>query len=224
MTLKERIRAGAAFHIGALSIDMTPGQMAAHCAGKDWDLAFVDLQHAPYTEPQVVDFCVSAAAQNLPILFRVEHPHAAWQLSRILDFGAAGVLVPMCDDPARVSEAVQSFYYPPLGGRSCGLRHAYGWQGKRSPRAYADWWNENGILAIQIESVRAVQNVRSLVQPGVDLLLFGACDLGFSIGATKDLYLSSVAECQQHVVEQTRDLDIRVGVADLPFGRFESTL
>jgi len=222
MTCKERIRSGAPFHIGALSVDLTPEQIAEKAAEQDWDLAFVDLQHNPYTEPQLVDFCRSAAALDIPVMLRADHPCAAWRISRLLDFGAAAVLLPMVEDPARAAEAVSNFYYPPLGDRSCGLRFAYGWRGERTPRAYADWWNENGILALQIETVQGVLNVRRLVQPGVDLLLFGAVDLGFSLAANPDCPFASVAECRRHVVEQTRDLDVRVGVGDMPLGRFEA--
>jgi len=219
-TLKERIGAGDAFHIGSLSLDLSADQIAERCTGQNWDLAFVDLQHAPFTEPRVVEFCRMSADHGISIMFRVQHPGAAAQLSRILDFGAAGVLVPMSEDPVLVAEAVRSFYYPPIGRRSCGLRFAHGWHGKQTPRGYANWWNANGILALQIETVEAVLNVRELAQPGVDLLLFGACDLGFSLEATPDCPFASVEQCQRHVVEQTRDLAVRVGVADMPFGRF----
>jgi len=222
MTLKERIRSGAPFHIGMLPVDTTPEEVAARTTGKGWDLAFVDLQHTPYTEPQLAQLCRSAAAVGVPIMVRIHHACATWQIGRCLDFGAAGVVVPMCEDPARVADAVQHFYYPPQGSRSAGLRLAWGWDGSRTPAAYATWWNANGVLALQIETVRAVLDVRSLVRPGVDLLLFGACDLGFSLAATPDCPFASVAECQRHVVEETRGLDVRVGVADAPFGRFEA--
>lgn len=224
MTLKERIRSGEPFHIGMLAVDFSPAQIAEKASGQDWDVAFVDLQHAPYTEPQLAAFCRSAAALDVRVLARVPHPAAAWQLSRCLDFGAAGALVPMVEEPGQVAAAVESFYYPPLGRRSCGLRFAHGWAGaQKTPREYADWWNENGVLAIQIESVTAVVGVRDLVLPGVDLLLFGACDLGFSIQASPDCPFASVQDCQRHVVEQTRDLEVRIGVADMPFGRFDRT-
>jgi len=220
MTLKERIHSGAPFRIGALAVDLLPDQMQAATVGKGWDLAFVDLQHAPYSEPQLVEFCRRATALGVPLMLRTPHPYAAGQISRLLDFGAAGVLVPMVEEPAVVEAVVASFYYPPVGKRSCGLRFAYGRAGNQTPRAYADWWNANGILALQIETVQGVRDVRRLVQPGVDLLLFGAVDLGFSLQANPDCPFKSVAECQQHVVEQTRGLDVRVGVADLPFGQF----
>ncbi|MBM4081090.1 MAG: hypothetical protein FJ278_15410 [Planctomycetes bacterium] len=220
MNLKERIRSGAPFHIGALAVDLPLDQMEKKCVGKGWDLAFVDLQHSPYTEPQLAEFCKRATALEVPLMLRAHHPSAAWQISRLLDFGAAGVLVPMVETPETVAEAVAAFYYPPLGKRSCGLRFAYGWSANQTPRAYADWWNANGILAVQIETVQAVLDVRRLVQPGVDLLLFGAVDLGFSLQASPGCPFKSVEECRQHVVNETRGLGVRVGLGDGPFGRF----
>jgi len=222
MTLKERIRSGAAFHMEYVSLDLTASELAERAAGQDWDLVLVDLQHMPYTEPQLAEFCRIAAEHDLPVMVRIHHPDAPWIISRCLDFGAAGALVPMTEEPSRVTDAIQSFYYPPAGNRSCGLRYAYGYRAGMDPRQYADWWNETGILALQIETVKAVRNVRDLVQSGVDLLLFGGCDLGFSIGATPDSPFTSVEQCQAHVVARTHDLDVRVGVADVPFGRFEA--
>lgn len=220
MTLKERIHSGAPFHIGAVPLDLCFEEMETRTTAEGWDLTFVDLQHSPYGEPQLVEFCHQATELGLPVMLRIPHPRAVWQINRLLDFGAAGILVPMVEEPDTVVEAVASFYYPPVGRRSCGLRFAYGWSADQTPRAYADWWNANGILALQIETVQAVLNVRRLVQPGVDLLLFGAVDLSFSLQANRDCPFATVEDCRRHVVNETRDLDVRVGVADVPHGRF----
>ena len=220
MRLKERIRSGAPLHIGFLPLALSGEGIRAKAEGQDWDLAFVDLQHAPYTEPQLVEFLRDAAVAGVPIMLRIPHPSATWQVSRLLDFGAAAVLVPMVETAETVEGAMSNFYYPPLGNRSCGLGLAYGYDSTMSPRGYADWWNDNGVLAIQIETIEAVLNIRNLVRRDVDLILFGGTDLSFSVGATPRCPFASVEECRQHAVDETRDLGERVGVADLPFGKF----
>ncbi len=224
MNWKEQIHSGAAFHIGFASPDVTMEELAAKANGQNWDILLVDIQHNPYTEPQLVALCKAARTMDLPVMFRIPHPAAAWQTGRFLDFGAAGILVPMTEDPLQVSDAIRNFYYPPIGGRSCGLGNAYGWAGAggKDPCAYARWWNANGILALQLETVQAVQRIRELVQPGVDLLLFGARDMSFSIEAYPDCPFASLADCQRHVVEQVRGMDVRVGVSNAPYGRFEA--
>jgi 2-keto-3-deoxy-L-rhamnonate aldolase RhmA len=224
MNLKEQIRSGAAFHIGLASPAVTVDELAAGVDGQNWDILLVDIQHNPYTEPQLVALCKSARALDLPVMFRIPHPDATWQIGRFLDFGAAGILVPMIEDPMQVSDAIRNFYYPPIGGRSCGLSNAYGWAGigGNDPCAYIDWWNKNGILALQLETVQAIQKIRKLVQPEVDLLLFGRRDMSFSIEAYSDCPFTSLADCQRYVLEQTQGMDVRVGVSNAPYGRFES--
>ncbi len=223
MNLKEKIHSDAAFHIGFTSPDITKEELAVKAEGQNWDILMVDIQHNPYTEPQLVALCKSAKTIGLPVMFRIPHPAAAWQIGRFLDFGAAGILVPMTEDPVQVSDAIRNFYYPPMGGRSCGLSNAYGWTGAggKDPDAYAHWWNTNGILALQLETVQAVQRIRELVKPGIDLLLFGGRDMSFSIKAFSDCPFASLADCQKHVVEQIRGMDVRVGISSAPFGRFK---
>ena len=114
-----------------------------------------------------------------------------------------------------------TFYYPPVGERSAGLRYTYGWGDFQDPRAYADWWNDHGILALQIETVAGVTAARELALPGVDLLLFGGTDLGFSLAAHPECPWHTVAEAEAHVAAVTADTGVRVGLGELPFGRFE---
>lgn len=220
LSIKERLHSGASFKIGCASVGMSEAQLQQHLSDNPCDLLFVDLQHAPYTEPQLVTFCHAAAQAGAPALLRLRHPQLVCQASALLDFGAAGVLVPMTERPETVADALASFYYPPVGGRSVGLQHALGWDAFSDPRAYADWWNEHGVLALQIETVAGVERVRGLALPGVDLLLFGATDLGFSLAASPGCPWRTVEECQQHVLAQTCDLKVRVGVGEAPFGRF----
>jgi 2-keto-3-deoxy-L-rhamnonate aldolase RhmA len=138
-----------------------------------------------------------------------------------LDFGAAGILIPMTEEEETVERAVNAFYYPPIGERSWFPQFAWKHSCISGIRQYADWWSENGILAIQIETVRGVQNVRNLVKTGVDLVLFGAVDLMFSLEANRDSGFATIADCQRYVMEQVADLPVRVAIGDMPFGQFE---
>ena len=219
MTLKQRIHADAPLYIGIASVGMSEEQLT-ECLADQPDTVFVDLQHEPYTEPQFAAFCATCERLGIPALARARHPELHAMLGSYLDFGAGGVLVPMVEDPQVVERSIQSFYYPPVGNRSCGLAHVWQRKNHPDPREYADWWNGNGILAIQIETVKAVHTIRELAQPGVDLILFGGTDLQFSLDANPNCGFASVAECRQYVLEQVADLPVRVGMSDLPFGKF----
>jgi len=85
--------------------------------------------------------------------------------------------------------------------------------------AYAEWWNNNGILSLQLESVDAIINARKLAKPGVDMLMFGANDLGFSLETYPNPPFKTVEECFQHVVEQMEGTQVKVGVGYTAGGR-----
>ena len=93
-----------------------------------------------------------------------------------------------------------------VGGPSSG----YGFKPDMDRLEYAEWWNNNGILCIQLESVNAVTNARHLGKPGIDMFVFGANDLNFSLELYPDHPFKTVEDCIQHVVEQMEGTHVKV--------------
>lgn len=220
-TLKQRIHDGDPLHIGWASLAMSQAHIADRRGDETWDLVFVDAQHAAFSEADLVAFCQRANALGVPALLRIRHPRLAFLAGNYADLGPLGILVPLVETPATVSDALEGFYYPPLGRRSWGPAYGYGRADIQDREAYAAWWNEHGILALQIETVEAVSNVRALVQPGVDVLLFGSNDLSFSLAACPEGPFDSIEACWQYVVGETAGAGVRVAVGMLPYGRFD---
>ena len=216
--LKQRIHDGQTIHVAAGSTDTSAEQLRAKLDTDAYDMIFVDLQHPPVDEVALAAFCRTAADLDVPALVRIRHPREAYLIGHYLDLGALGVVVPQVEDEATVDEAVEAFYYPPLGTRSWGPARAYRWDDFKD-MPYADWWNSTGILVLQIESVPGVRNVRKLVKPGVDILAFGENDLTLSFRSHPDSPWGSFEECRGYVVEQTEDLDVKVGESNMPLGR-----
>ena len=119
-----------------------------------------------------------------------------------------------------MDEAIAFFYYPQIGRRSSGgvaRRNLKAFGEPTIPAsidrlAYADWWNGNGFLTIQLESVEAILNARKLAKPGIDVLAFGPNDLRFSMESLPHSPFKTVDECIRHVVEQMRDSTVQVGM------------
>ena len=110
-----------------------------------------------------------------------------------------------------VDEAVNFFYYLQQGMRSWGGAARRMAEEKGGDRlGYAEWWNNYGVLLMQLESVPAVTNARKLAKPGVDALTFGPNDLLYSIEAHPHHPFKSIDDCVQHVVNQLRDEDAQV--------------
>ena len=83
-------------------------------AGVDWVL--LDLEHGAGGEDQVREVVPAAGSYGVPTVVRVESA-ARIRIGRVLDHGAAGIMLPRLDAVDEVAEAVRHLRYPPAGDR-----------------------------------------------------------------------------------------------------------
>lgn len=213
-TFKQRVRAGEV--VVALRVLLTIGraELEEALAKGAYDFLYIDGQHTPFSDDQLISFCTMAEALDLPVQFRIPHTRHAYLIGRYLDMGPTSIMVPEVETVATVEDAVGYAYYPPFGQRSWGgaaRRQAPGGQSDR--RAYADWWNETVVLTLQVESVNAINNVHRLIRPGVDAIAFGPNDLEFSLEMYPDYPLRTVDECMRNVAAQVQGSGVRLSMA-----------
>jgi len=147
-------------------------------AGFDW-LA-IDLEHSPISIDQcqelirVIDLC------NVPSFVRVG-ANDPLLIKQAMDSGAHGVIVPMVNTKEDAQKAVAAVKYPPEGSRGVGLSRAqeYGVAFDK----YKQWNKEESIVVVQIEHVKAVENLEEILSvEGVDAFIVGPYDLSGSLG------------------------------------------
>jgi 4-hydroxy-2-oxoheptanedioate aldolase len=152
-------------------------------AGVDWVL--LDLEHGAGGEEQVRDVVPAAGAYGVPTVVRVESA-ARIRLGRVLDLGAAGVMLPRMDTAAEVAEAVRHLRYPPAGDRGVATYNR-ACRFALDPGALARAGDEL-LGVVQIESASAVEQVDQIAAiDGVDVLFVGPQDLSFNLGVPFDL-------------------------------------
>src|SRR5919108_1782541 len=83
-------------------------------AGVDWIL--LDLEHGGGGEEQIRDVVPAAGSYGVPTVVRVESA-ARIRMGRVLDSGAAGIMLPRLNTVDEVAEAVRHLRYPPAGDR-----------------------------------------------------------------------------------------------------------
>jgi len=151
-------------------------------AGVDWVL--LDLEHGAGGEEQVREVVPAAGAYGVPTVVRVESA-ARIRLGRVLDLGAAGVMLPRMNSVAEVREALRHLRYPPDGDRGVATYNRacrFGLDPAALDRA------DGEILGVvQIESARAVEQVEQIAAlDGVDVLFVGPRDLSHDLGVPGD--------------------------------------
>lgn len=147
-------------------------------AGFDW--LTVDLEHSVITIREagelirVIDLCGVVPLVRLSVNDSV-------QIKRVMDAGAHGIIVPMVNSAEEAIKAVEAVHYPPQGKRGVGLARAQGYGG--SFEKYKEWLSQESIVIVQVEHIRAVENLDAILSvEGVDGFFVGPYDLSASLG------------------------------------------
>ncbi len=145
--------------------------------GFDW--LFVDAEHGPLELSDVLAI-LQAVGDKVPCIVRV--PEAAEvPIKKVLDFGAAGVIVPLVNSAQQAQDVVRYAKYAPLGTRGVGLARAHGYGLKFND--YIESANDQTVVIVQAEHSLAVDDIESIVAvPGIDAVLIGPYDLSASLG------------------------------------------
>jgi len=144
----------------------------------------VDLEHTLLDLGTAQTMISLARASGLVSLVRVPD-HAPSTIQRVLDAGAAGVLVPHVDTAEQAEAVARACRFPPHGTRGAGSTgHAGRWG--RLPRAeYVRYGNEQVLCIPQLESGQAIREAgRIAAVPGVDAVFLGASDLAMDVGTS----------------------------------------
>jgi 4-hydroxy-2-oxoheptanedioate aldolase len=99
-------------------------------------------------------------------------------IGQLLDQGMLGIIVPMVHTVEDAQAAASASRLPPIGLRS------WGWgMARLHGDDYPQWIDEQLFLAIQIESIQAVENAEAIMAtPGIDGCWLGPADLALSMG------------------------------------------
>ena len=209
-TLKERIRRGDIVIGVNVAMTSTKAQLEDILGKDDYSFIAVDSQHSPFAEHQLVELCATAAEVGIPVQFRIKHTRHAYLVGNLADLGPLGIEVPLVEEESVVVEALRWFYFPPMGRRSWIGGSSYGFSRGIDRLDYAQYWNNNGYLCMQIESLRAMENAKQLAKPGIDCLTWGPADLSFDMESNPNHALKTDDDCVRHVVKQLEGTDTKL--------------
>jgi 2-keto-3-deoxy-L-rhamnonate aldolase RhmA len=147
-----------------------------------FDFIYIDMEHSSFSIETVGELCFSALLSGLVPIVR---PPAkdAHLLSRPLDAGAMGLLIPHVDTPEEARAVVQATKYPPLGSRGLNLRGVHTGFAQGNGETYVATMNEESLVLVQIESQQAIQNLDDILAiQGIDGAVIGRGDLSADFG------------------------------------------
>ena len=181
-------------------------------SGFDW--LTVDMEHSAITLHQAQQLIQIIELCGVTPLVRVgeNNPNL---IKRVMDAGAHGVIVPMVNTKEDAINAVNAVKYPPLGTRGVGLARAQGY-GLEFER-YRDWVNKESVVIVQIEHIKAVENLEDILQvEGVDAFMVGPYDLSGSIGYPGNFEHPDMCFALKRIMDVSKKLNKVAGFHVIP--------
>lgn len=179
------------------------GRLAAE-AGAEYII--YDMEHTGWSIETIRGLMATTRAANAIPMVRV--PATEYHLiSRPLDVGAMGIMVPMVESAEQAQKLVTSAKYPPLGRRGAAFGVAHDDYTGGDIIAKMQSANDEVLLIAQIETEHGLENVEAIAAvEGIDILWIGHFDLTNFMGIpgqfTSDTYLAAVkkviAACEKH--------------------------
>lgn len=181
--LKARLRAGESV-VGLIN-SIPSGLMVEMIGFAGYDFVVLDMEHVS-SNPETLEHSVRAAElAGVTPLVRVPGV-CPMSITRALDAGAYGIVVPRVRSVEEAQAVVQAGRYYPLGCRGVSGGRTTGF-GRRSLVDQFAHANAEILLAVMIEDRAGLDAVERIARvPGIDMLMDGAMDLSQSLGVPGD--------------------------------------
>lgn len=164
-----------------------------------FDGCWLDQEHVGLTYRDVQWAAIACRANDFDCFVRMAPTNYA-EVTQNLEAGAGGVMAAQIRDAAQAEEFVQWAKFAPRGWRGMNTSGRDAHYTHLPQAEFAARANREHFLAIQIETVTAVQDAEKIAAiDGVDLLFLGPADLSQAFGVQGDKNHPKVWEAYAHV-------------------------
>jgi 2-keto-3-deoxy-L-rhamnonate aldolase RhmA len=167
----------------------------------------------------VADLIRGAKSVGIATIIRVPHLETYF-ISRVLDAGADGIMVPMTSTKEQAERIVRYSKYAPLGQRGFGGQLGHTDYRPVKAAEFMKEANEATLIVAQIETKEAIENIDAILGvEGIDVGLIGPNDLSISLGIPDQLNSEMINHAIEKVVEVAKK---RKKASGIHIGNIES--
>jgi 4-hydroxy-2-oxoheptanedioate aldolase len=189
--------------------------LTAEIAGRSgFDWLLVDQEHGPGGDETLLHQLQAIASTPAVAMVRIAHNETV-RFKRVLDLGAAGVMVPYVNSAAEAEAAVAAMRYPPRGIRGVAKSTRAAYFGQEFDTYYATA-HERLVTMAQIETPEAVEQAAAIAAvDGVDVLFVGPVDLTTHYGVPGKFDDPRFVAARKSVVAAARKAGKAAGILTL---------
>lgn len=183
--------------------------LAQKAAGFGFDFMMFDLEHGTLNTESVEESLRICRLCDLPTVVRVADT-VPYLISKVLDMGADGILLPRVERLEQVETAIRCARYYPRGRKGCG-----GFSNLRAEdQGKVEKYNDNRLIFIQIESWEGLAALPQILETyGKELagVLIGPYDSSIMVGTPLDICSDTMTQYIREVFDTCRKAGISCG-------------
>jgi 2-keto-3-deoxy-L-rhamnonate aldolase RhmA len=201
--LRKKVLAGECVYGTMIRIARDPGAPAIY-KGAGYDFVFIDMEHGSYSMETVADLIRGAKSVGIGTVIRVPRLETFF-ISRVLDAGAEGIMVPMTSTREDAEAIARFSKYTPIGQRGFGSSSG---MTDFTPLKATDFMkeaNDHTLIVAQIETREAIENIDAILSvEGIDVGVIGPNDLSISLGIADQMNSEILMKAIEKVVETAK--------------------
>ncbi|MEW6105251.1 MAG: aldolase/citrate lyase family protein [Bacillota bacterium] len=177
-----------------------------------FDFAIFDMEHGALSMESIESLVRSADVAGITPIVRIPEGDLPL-ISRVLDVGARGVVVPHICDARTARDVVKYAKFAPQGERSiCRFVRAAAFSA-RDPEDYLAHANDETVVIGMLEGLDGIANLDEIVAvPGIDVVFVGPYDLSQALGIPGRVTSHQVVAEMKRIVDCTRSVRKMAGV------------
>ena len=203
--VKQVLKSGGT-SLGTFVFEFNTNGIGRIAAAAGAEFVIYDMEHTGWSIETMNRLIASTPRDSLAPFVRIPATEYHF-IARVLDMGARGIMVPMCESVEQAQKLAWAAKYPPAGRRGAAFSIAHDDYTGGNVAEKMQTANDETLLIAQIETTAGLDNVDAIAAvDGIDVLWIGQTDLTASLGIPFEFdhpdYLAAikavVAACDRH--------------------------
>ncbi|MDC7788522.1 aldolase/citrate lyase family protein [Rhodoplanes sp. TEM] len=169
-------------------------------ATSGFDFVIIEMEHTDFNMETVGMLSMYARECGLTPIVRPPGTLKPHDLTRPLDAGAQGLLLPSVETAEQFMEIVRGTRYYPIGSRPMNLRGPHTDYFAGDPKQMLAHLNSETMLIVMVETQKAIANLDAILKTGaVDCVMIGPDDLSQDLGIPAEMQNPILHEAYEKV-------------------------
>lgn len=199
--VREKIHTGEEV-LGTMLSEVSTSNIVRILKTAGFEYVIIDCEHGYFDFSQIAALIAVGNGYGISVIIRIPEIRREF-ITKVMDMGAAGLLVPMVNTAEEARQVVAYAKYAPLGMRGVSTQRAHTNYNPPPLEEYMKRANEETILMVQIETKEGLKNLTEIAAvSGIDSIMIGPNDLAVDMGMPGKIYTEDMLKNVAYVAAE----------------------